>query len=176
MYTPRLLSLPAMALLAGTAASQTAKPRAASKLTIEQLIQIKHPSGHQWTPDGSHVWFTYDDGGINNVWAAPADGRGPAVPLTTYADGQTGNGGFWSKDGQTFFFSREGGLLAVSAKGGTPHAAWPSAARARAFSLSPDGMRVAYPVVQGRGGPVTAGLGGRAGGRTGRGGNTGAAS
>jgi Tol biopolymer transport system component len=75
MHTSRLLSLPAIALLAGTAAAQTAKSVARPKLTIDQLIQIKHPSGHQWTPDGSHVWFTYDDGGINNVWVARADGR-----------------------------------------------------------------------------------------------------
>src|SRR6478752_5326844 len=99
MLTSRLLALPAMALLAGAATSpatsQTPK-RSPSKLTIDQLIQIKHPSGHQWTPDGSHVWFTYDDGGVNNVWAAPADGSGPPVALTSYPDGQNGGGGFWS--------------------------------------------------------------------------------
>jgi dipeptidyl aminopeptidase/acylaminoacyl peptidase len=145
-----MLSLPALALLAGTAGAagaQTATPRAPSRLTIDQLIQIKHPSGHQWTPDGRHVWFTYDDGGINNVWAAPADGSGPAVALTSYADGQSAVGSFWSKDGRTFFFPRDGGLLAVSAQGGTPHTphtAWPSAARARGFALSPDGTRVAF--------------------------------
>src|SRR6478609_3131184 len=144
MHTPRLLTLPALALLAGAAASQTPKPRSPSKLTIDQLIQIKHPSGHQWTPDGSHVWFTYDDGGVNNVWAAPADGSGPPVALTTYPDGQSGGGSFWSRDGQTFFFPRDGGLLAVSVKGGTPHGAWPSAAHGRGFSLSPDGERVAF--------------------------------
>ena len=141
-----LLALPALTLLANTAASQTAKssPRSSSKLTIEQLIQIKHPSGHQWTPDGGHVWFTYDDGGVNNVWAAPADGSGPPVALTTYPDGQSGGGSFWSRDGQTFFFPRDGGLLAVSVKGGTPHGAWASAAHGRGFSLSPDGERVAF--------------------------------
>jgi len=144
MHTSHFLALPAVALLAGTAASQTPKPRSASKLTIDQLIQIKHPSGHQWTPDGSHVWFTYDDGGVNNVWAAPADGSGPPVALTSYPDGQSGAGSFWSKDGQTFFFQRAGGLLAVSVKGGTPRAPWASAAHGRAFSLSPDGERVAF--------------------------------
>src|SRR3954470_22762575 len=122
----RLLLLPALAMLAGTADSQMATPRSQSKLTIDQLIQIKHPSGHQWTPDGSHVWFTYDDGGINNVWAVAADGDSPPVALTSYAEGQSGAGGFWSKDGRTFFFQRDGGLLAVSVTGGTPHTAWPS--------------------------------------------------
>ena len=144
MHTSRLLALPALTLLAGAAASQTPKSRSPSRLTIDQLIQIKHPSGHQWTPDGSHVWFTYDDGGVNNVWAAPADGSGPPVALTSYPDGQSGGGGFWSRDGQTFFFPREGGLLAVSVNGGAPHAAWPSAAHGRGFALSPDGERVAF--------------------------------
>jgi len=139
MPITRLLSLPALAMLAAAAGAQTK-----SKLTIDQLIQIKHPSGHQWTPDGSHIWFTYDDGGINNVWAAPADGSSPAVALTSYPDGQSSAGGFWSKDGQTFFFPRDGGLLAASVKGGTPHTAWPSAVHGRGFSLSPDGTRVAY--------------------------------
>src|SRR5690349_15344168 len=131
MRTLQFLSLPALALIATTATSQTTKARAPSRLTIDQLVQIKHPSGHQWAPDGSHVWFTYDDGGINNVWAVPADGSGPPAALTTYSDGQSGAGGFWSKDGGTFFFPRDGGLLAVSVKGGSPRAAWPSAAHGR---------------------------------------------
>src|SRR5579884_2577321 len=144
MDTPRLLSLPAIVLLAGSVAAQATRSSFHPTLTIDQLIAIKHPSGHQWTPDGRHVWFTYDSGGVDNVWVAPADGSTPATPLTTYADGQSGNGGFWSTDGQTFFFQRGGGLLAVSVRGGTPRTAWASAAHARGFSLSPDGTRVAF--------------------------------
>src|SRR5450432_245735 len=98
MRIPRLLPLPAITLFAVSVSAQTITPRAQSNLTIEQLVQIKHPSGHQWTPDGSHVWFTYDSAGINNVWVAPANGSNPARPLTTYGDGQSGNGGFWNKD------------------------------------------------------------------------------
>ncbi len=122
--------------------AQTSAP----KLTIDQLVQIKHPSGHQWTPDGKHVWFTYDDGGVNNVWAVAADGSSPAVALTNYPDGQAGGGGFWSGDGKTFFFQRGGGLLAVPVTGGAPQVPWPSAARASGFTPSPDGTRVAFVV------------------------------
>jgi len=142
-----MLSLPALVLLAASSAAQ-------SKLTIDQLIAIKHPSSHQWTPDGSHVWFTYDSAGINNVWVAPANGSSPARPLTTYADGQSGNGGFWSSDGRTFFFQRDGGLVAVSVTGGAPHTAWASAAHAHGFSLSPDGTRIAFVTGAANGGDL----------------------
>ena len=115
-----------------------------SQLTIDQLVHIKHPSGHQWTPDGTHVWWTYDDGGVNNVWTASADGGGKPVALTNYADGQSGAGGFWSPDGRTFLYQRGGGLLAVSVTGGEPHPAWPSAEHGVGFTPSPDGTRVAF--------------------------------
>jgi len=52
MHISRFAILPAITLLAGTAASQTTKTRAPSKLTIDELIQIKHPSGAQWTSAG----------------------------------------------------------------------------------------------------------------------------
>jgi dipeptidyl aminopeptidase/acylaminoacyl peptidase len=150
MRSLRLLPLVGLAVLASLGTPLAQAP--AAKLTIDQLVQIKHPSGHQWTPDGSHVWFTYDDGGINNVWAVASDGSSQPVALTTYPDGQAGGGGFWSKDSRTFFYQRGGGLLAVPVTGGAPQAAWPSAARASGFTLSPDGTRVAYTVGQGGGG------------------------
>jgi dipeptidyl aminopeptidase/acylaminoacyl peptidase len=144
-----------MVLLAGTAAAQTTKARTPSKLTIDQLIAIKHPSGQQWTPDGSHIVFTYDSGGVNNLWAVPSDGRSPAVALTHNPNGQTAAGSFWSKDGQTFYFPQNGGLLAVSINGGTPHTAWASAAHGRNFALSPDGSHVAFLTGQPQGDGVT---------------------
>jgi dipeptidyl aminopeptidase/acylaminoacyl peptidase len=163
MRTSSLLSCSVLVSMAALAMAQAPAPT----LTIDQLVKIKHPAGHQWTPDGSRVWFTYDDGGVNNIWAVPADGSSQPVALTAYPDGQTGAGGFWSRDGRTFFFQRDGGLLAVSESGGTPRAAWPSAARASGFVLSPDGTRVAFIVGQAAG----AGAGGR-GGRGGGGGTT----
>jgi hypothetical protein len=140
MRTSRSLSIVLVVLLSAVVMAQTRAP----KLTIDHLIQIKHPSGHQWTPDGKHVWFTYDDGGVNNVWAVPADGSSPAVALTNYPDGQAGGGGFWSGDGKTFLFQRGGGLLAVPVTGGAPQVM--AVGRARGgFTPSSDGVRRRRP-------------------------------
>jgi dipeptidyl aminopeptidase/acylaminoacyl peptidase len=146
------------------AALTHAQTKPATTFTIDDLVRIQHPAGHQWTPDGKHVWWTYDDGGVNNVWTAAAEGGGQPVQLTKYPDGQSGAGGFWSRDGETFFFPRGGGLQAAAVNGGEPRAAWPSAARASGFTLSPDGSTVVFITGQ-RGGPG----GGR--GRGGRGAN-----
>src|SRR6188474_2174379 len=162
MRIPLLVSIAALSLTASIATPGAQAP--APKFTIDDLVKIKHPSGHQWAPDGSHVWFTYNDGGVNNVWAVATDGKSSPVALTNYPDGQAGGGGFWSKDGKTFFYQRGGGLLSVPVTGGTPRPAWPSAERAGGFSLSPDGTRVAFIVGQGGGG---GGRGGRGGGRGG---------
>ena len=161
MRTPRSLSFALIVLLSAVAMAQTSAP----KLTIDQLVQIKHPSGHQWTPDGKHVWFTYDDGGVNNVWAVAADGSSPAVALTNYPDGQAGGGGFWSGDGKTFFFQRGGGLLAVpvtrrGAAGGVAvgrareriHARRLTARRSRSSSAGPRRLGQWRRARRGRGG------------------------
>ncbi|HEY3883906.1 MAG TPA: hypothetical protein VGL62_01765, partial [Vicinamibacterales bacterium] len=72
--TPQILLACALAIGATTlitAQMPAAKPvtskltPARSKLTIDTLVHIKHPSGHQWAPDGRHVAWTYDDGGVN---------------------------------------------------------------------------------------------------------------
>src|SRR5262249_49322460 len=116
MRTGLLCLASTLALSAALVTAQTpaTRPASAPKLTIDQLVQIKHPSGHQWTPDGRHVWWIYDDGGVNNIWAAAADGTGKPVALTNYPDSQTAAGSFWSADSQTLFYPHGGGLFAVS--------------------------------------------------------------
>ena len=158
MHVSRWLAASAtiLAICAALARAQTKPP---TKFTIDDLVRIKHPSGHQWTPDGRHVWWTYDDGGVNNVWAAAADGSGQPVQLTKYPDGQTGVGGFWSPDGQTFLPAR-GGLQAVSPTGGDPARRRPSAAaRERVCVVAPDGSTVVFIVGQGGGLEVEVGEG-----------------
>jgi hypothetical protein len=73
------------------AAQNSAK---SGKLTIEQLIGIKHPTDALWSPDGKHVVFTWDRAGVSNLYVANADGHGQPVALTSFPEGQVG-GAFW---------------------------------------------------------------------------------
>jgi dipeptidyl aminopeptidase/acylaminoacyl peptidase len=149
VHISRFLVGSVVALAAGALVGAQTPASTSGVLTIDQLTHIKHPSGHQWTPDGTHVWWMYDDGGVYNVWTAPADGSGKPVALTNYTEGQNGIGGFWSPDGKTFFYPHGGGLLAVPVTGGEPHTAWPSAEHGTGFTLASDAARVAFLTRQG---------------------------
>ena len=78
----------AMILLASAsgAVAQTAAQK--PKLTIEQLIDIKHPSEPIWSPDGKLVAFVWDRAGVANLYVANADGSGSPKPLTSFTQGQ----------------------------------------------------------------------------------------
>src|SRR6266576_1859220 len=114
------------AVFAVHAAPQTRASRAAGGLTIEQLIDIRHPSNPVWSPDGRHVAFLSERAGIANIYIADVTGASPAGaarPLTRFADGQ-GGGFFWSADSQRVYFAREGDLWQAALAGGDPTAVW----------------------------------------------------
>src|SRR5437762_11221825 len=73
-------------MFAASAAAQNSTK--SSKLTIEQLIEIKHPSNPVWSPDGKHVVFTWDRAGVGNLYVANADGHGQPQALTSFPEGQ----------------------------------------------------------------------------------------
>ncbi len=127
-FTTALLLVVATAL---AAQSPTARP-----LTIEQLIDIRHPSAPAWSPDSQHLAYLSERAGIANIYV---DDR----PLTRFADGLT-NGFFWSADSQKIFFPRGGDLWAVALSGGEPSAVWTTPAAETAFAPSPDRRRIAF--------------------------------
>jgi dipeptidyl aminopeptidase/acylaminoacyl peptidase len=68
----------AVVLVGGAAiVRSSAPPPASSALTIEQLIDIKHPSAPAWSPDGKHVSFTWDRAGVSERYVSDLDGRPP---------------------------------------------------------------------------------------------------
>ena len=52
------------------AAPPAAMSRAGARLTIEQLIDIRHPSNPVWSPDGRRVAFLSERAGIANIFVA----------------------------------------------------------------------------------------------------------
>ena len=158
-------------------AAQRPQPRDARGLTIEQLIDIRHPSNVVWSPDGRHVAFLSERTGIANIFvadadAAPPSGRAGVRALTRFADG-LGAGVFWSADSQRVYFPRHGDLWQVALGGGEPAAVWSTPQAESSITPSPDGTRVAFvrplaapapgappPAASGRGGRGAAASGG----------------
>ncbi len=173
-------SFPAIALaftlgaVAFIAAAPQAPATRGGRLTIEQLIDIRHPSSPIWSPDGRHVAFVSERAGIANIFVADIATTPPAPPaaraLTTYADGQSA-GFFWSADSTRVYFPRQGDLWQVAIGGGEPSAVWTTPQAESGITPSPDGTRVAFvrgssapapgaePASSGRGGRGAAGGG-----------------
>ena len=128
------------------------------RITIDQLIDIKHPSNPIWSPDGRHIAFVWDRAGVSNYYLTDASGRSQPVSLTSFATGQVGNA-FWSHDGSILYFPHEGDLWEVSATGqGAAHPVWTTPSAEMDIVLSPDGTQVAF--VRLSGGSGTNGPGG----------------
>jgi dipeptidyl aminopeptidase/acylaminoacyl peptidase len=130
----------ALIFVASAAAQNSAK---SAKLTIEQLIDIKHPADPLWSPDGKHVVFTWDRAGVSNLYVSNADGHGQPQALTSFAEGQV-DGAFWSHDSQTVYLPHDGDLWQVAIAGGAPKASWTTPAHESNIVPSPDGTRVAF--------------------------------
>jgi dipeptidyl aminopeptidase/acylaminoacyl peptidase len=113
-------------------------------LTIEQLVDIKHPSKPIWSPDGKHVVFVWDRAGVANLYVVNADGQGQPQALTSFHEGQQVDSAFWNEDGDTVYFPHEGDLWKVPVSGGTPKPVWSKPDIGRDIVPSPDGRRVAF--------------------------------
>src|SRR5438105_14667402 len=102
----------AAALTFAASAAPQSSPKF-SKLTIEQLIDIKHPSNPVWSPDGKHVVFTWDRAGVANLYVAHADGHGQPVAITSFPEGHV-EGDFWNANGDMAYFPYAGDLCQVA--------------------------------------------------------------
>ncbi|MCU1381513.1 MAG: WD40-like beta Propeller containing protein [Acidobacteria bacterium] len=148
----KILALTTVALSLGAlvfiveAAPQPPASGATAPLTIDQLIDIRHPSNPVWSPDGRHVAFVSERAGIANIFVADIAGASAssgARAVTRFADGQ-GAGFFWSADGQRLYFPRQGDLWQVALNGGEPSAVWSTPQVESGITQSPDASRVAF--------------------------------
>jgi dipeptidyl aminopeptidase/acylaminoacyl peptidase len=133
------------ALVAALASASPGAPpaRAQGGITINALLDIKHPFRATWSPDGRRIAFVWDRAGVQNLWVAAVAEGGP-TPLTRYADGLI-DGFFWGRTGESLYFERNGDLWQVPASGGgEPRAVWTTSEAESGVTLSPDGGRVAF--------------------------------
>lgn len=149
-------SAAAVALVTGIALSSGAaiegqQPRAPGRLTIDTLVDIKHPSNPVWSRDSRSVAFMWERAGVSNLHVVPADGSGKPVAITS--DGQPVAGVVWSADSRTVYFTRTGELMRAPADGA--RAPEPAGLPGRSITFSPDGTEIAYLV----GGPPGRGAG-----------------
>ncbi|HKN36281.1 MAG TPA: prolyl oligopeptidase family serine peptidase [Terriglobales bacterium] len=141
-WKQRLTILLAIAALAsiGRAAAQD---KTAPGLTIDQLIEIKHPSNPVWSPDGSHIAFLWNRAGVTNLYLAAANGADAPVSLTSFRERRVSHV-FWNRSGDTLYFAHKGNLWQVASTGGQARQVWSSPPTETDFAPSPDGARVAF--------------------------------
>src|SRR5207247_8154127 len=68
-----------LALAVSAFVVKAAQPQPSGGLTIEQLIDIRHPSNAMWAPDGRHVVFVWDRAGVSKVYVVDLTAAGEAA-------------------------------------------------------------------------------------------------
>jgi len=121
---------------------ETQPSRSAAPLTIEQLIDIRHPSSPMWSPDGRSVVFVWDRAGVSKVYVADSSASQP--PRELAGAGSQLAGAFWSSDGRALMVSKNGDLWRVPIDGSAASAVWTTPAIESSIVPSPDGARVAF--------------------------------
>src|SRR4249920_2070047 len=112
------LIVPAAVLCACVSFTHASTPQVggAKRMTIDQLIDIKHPSNPVWSPDGRRVAFNWERAGVSKIYVS--DVAAPNPPRELPVADATLAGGFWSRDGRTLFVPKGGDLWRVPVDGG----------------------------------------------------------
>jgi len=116
-------------------------PAAKTALTIDTLIDIRHPSNAMWSPDGRHVVFVWDRAGVSKVYVSDLTSK---VPRELADAGAALAGAFWSTDGRALMIPRDGDLWSVPIDGSAASAVWTTTQQELSITPSPDGSRVAF--------------------------------
>jgi dipeptidyl aminopeptidase/acylaminoacyl peptidase len=119
---------------------------AAAGLTLDALMEIRHPSTPSFSADGRRLAFVWERAGVQNLFVIEGLDLQPGAsrPLTRFAAGGVESVS-WSPDGRSIYFVRDGDLWSVAADGGSPPAAvWTTPEAESDIAFSPDGKRLAF--------------------------------
>lgn len=143
----------------GVAPQAGRRDAATARLTIDALLDIRHPSNPVWSRDSRWIAYTWERAGVSNLYVVAVDGSAKPIALTT--GGEPMAGLFWTADSKALGFMRGGSLMRVSFDGKQPATPFWAETPGRGLVVSKDGTRVAYLV---GGGGGSAGRGGRGSG------------
>jgi hypothetical protein len=111
------------------------------RLTIDALLDIRHPSQATWSPEGDAIAYLWDRAGVQNIWlVAPGT---PPKALTTFETDLI-ESLVWNADGDALLFVWQGRLMRVPRDGGTPEPVWPGGVPVGDVAVSPQRTRVAF--------------------------------
>src|SRR5258708_39102631 len=91
---------------AAAASSRAAPAPTPHGITIDALLDIKHPSRATWSPGGRRIAAVWDRAAVQNLRVVDVAAGGP-TPLTRHADGLSGG----------FVWGRSAGRLYVDSVG-----------------------------------------------------------
>src|SRR5687767_855705 len=122
-----LLSVTAILAAVWTAGEPPGDHALTSALTIDALIDIKHPSDAIWSPAGRQIAVLWRRAGVQDVWVINVDTPGSLRRLTQHSDGLVQEP-FWSRDGSAVHFVRQGALWQAQVDGKVaPRPVWAGA-------------------------------------------------
>ena len=99
--------------------------------TIEQMVNIKFPGEPVWSPDGHHMAFMWDEGGVYSLYVVSAGGDDAPLKLMTYPWSEVSSQGsvppaLWSHDGATLYYPQWSGCPVSRRRVGLAMRIWSS--------------------------------------------------
>jgi Tol biopolymer transport system component len=113
-------------------------------LTLEQLLDIRHPGQATWSPAGDRIAFVWDRAGVQNVFVVDPSAAMPApAALTSFDEGLVDLVG-WTGDARAVLFAKDGDLWRASTGASAPERVWTTPDVESGIVLSNDRRRVAF--------------------------------
>ena len=116
--------------------------RESSAVTAAMVARSRGLAATRFSPDGRRLAWIETVAGRSDIVAAPADGSGPPVVVTTEAAASPSGGFTWAGD-EIVYGAPDGRLVAVPASGGPLRVLSPDG-EAAAPVATPDGGRIAF--------------------------------
>ena len=137
----------ATALILTLAVTGCGEPVVEPGLTLDDILEIRHPGAPVWRPDGSSVLFVWDHNHQMDLYEATPGSGEPPRQLTRWGDAyETLADLFWGADDETLYFTRNGVLYRMNPDlAGTLERVFPAEPGGESgFALSPDRRGLAF--------------------------------